>query len=217
MPLTRPVKVGELVKRRLRELGRSPRDLAEALGLPERWAADLVAGRRRPPAPAQSQVYESMTRFLRLHRNDLPLCARAEHEERDNGRGRPARRVRELLLALCVPGRARTLARRLARPGGVELERLIVDRLLAVTKGFARRQLEDEFGIRIAARRAGSTPAERRLQLLEFLDTTVATLTPEDVTSFMQPRLDGWDIDLETRAMRIVLKPSDPGVSPRLA
>jgi hypothetical protein len=209
-PLTRPVKVGQLVRRRLRELGRTQRELAEALELPETFVADLVAGRRRPPAPGESDLYDGMTRFLRLHRNDLALCARTERGATSVARRRPTRRVRQVLFALCAPDRARVIGRRLSRTGGAELEHLIVDRLLGVAKGFARRQLEDEFGIRVAARRAGLTLAERRMRLLEFLDVTPATLTVGDFADFMQPRLGAWDIDLETRAMRIVLRSAEP-------
>jgi transcriptional regulator with XRE-family HTH domain len=216
-PLKRPVKVGELVRRRLRELGRTQGELAEALDLPETYVADLVAGRRRPPAVAQGELYDEMTRFLRLHRNDLLLCAKAELGDEAAVRRRAGRRVRELLFALCEPTRARVIARRIARPGGAELECLIVDRLLAVAKGFARRQLEDEFGVRVAARRAGLRSAERRMQLLDFLDTTPTTVTPADIVAFVQPRLAAWDIDLETRAMRIVLRSGDPTPGRRFA
>src|SRR2546423_1248460 len=80
LPLKRPVKVGELVRRRLRELKRSPRELADAVQVSEIYIADLVAGRRRPPAPGRMDVYAPMTKFLKLHRNDLPTCAKAERD-----------------------------------------------------------------------------------------------------------------------------------------
>src|SRR6266850_735655 len=70
LPLKRPVKVGELVRRRLRELKRTPRELAEAVQVSEIYIADLVAGRRVPPAPGRMDVYAPMTKFLKLHRND---------------------------------------------------------------------------------------------------------------------------------------------------
>src|SRR2546425_433410 len=120
IPLKRPVKVGQLVRRRLRELKRTPRELAEALQVTEHYIAELVSGRRLPPAPTRADVYAPMTKFLRLHRNDLPTCARAEREEEGPSRRRPSPRVRELLLELCDPARARALSRRVApkRMGG---------------------------------------------------------------------------------------------------
>src|SRR6266699_3940167 len=78
LPLKDPVKVGQLLRRRLRELKRTPRELAEAIQVSEDYMADRVSGRRRPPAPGRSDLYAPMTKFLRLHRNDLPTCARAE-------------------------------------------------------------------------------------------------------------------------------------------
>src|SRR5881398_1670697 len=80
LPLKRPVKVGELVRRRLRELKRTPRELADAVQVSEIYISDLVAGRRRPPAPGRMDVYAPMTKFLKLHRNDLPTCAKAEQD-----------------------------------------------------------------------------------------------------------------------------------------
>ena len=64
-PLKNPVKVSLLLRRRLRELKRTPRELAEAVKVSEDYMADLVAGRRRPPAPSRSDLYTPMTKFLR--------------------------------------------------------------------------------------------------------------------------------------------------------
>src|SRR5881296_1614259 len=113
-PLKQPVKVGLLMRRRLRELKRTPRELAEAVQVPETYIADLLAGRRRPPAPGRTDVYDRMTKFLRLHRNDLPTCARAEREGDTGGHRRPDVKVRDLLLALCDPVKVRVVNRRLA-------------------------------------------------------------------------------------------------------
>src|SRR5207247_2702275 len=78
LPLKDPVKVGQLLRRRLRQLKRTPRELAEAVQVSEDYMADLVSGRRRPPAPGRRDLYTPMPKFLRLHRNDLPTCGRAE-------------------------------------------------------------------------------------------------------------------------------------------
>src|SRR2546427_10185400 len=90
VPLKHPVKVGQLVRRRLRELKRTPRELAEAVQVSEDYIVDIVAGRRRPPAPGRIDLYAPMARVLRLHRNDLPPCARGER----SGIGRAAGRER---------------------------------------------------------------------------------------------------------------------------
>jgi hypothetical protein len=206
LPLKQPVKVGQLLRRRLRELKRTPRELAEAVNVSEDYMADLVAGRRRPPAPGRTDLYAPMTKFLRLHRNDLPTCARAERAAGPAGRRQPDADVSRQVLELCLPERARTIQRRLNRPDGGELEHLIVGRLLQVAQGFVNRKLEDEVGLRMAATRDGCTYLEARMRLLEFLDADAESLTPRDCDEFLRPRITSWDLDLDTHAMRIVLK-----------
>jgi len=152
-----------------------------------------------------------MTKFLKLHRNDLPTCAKAERDGETKSRRRPHTDVRRQMLDLCIdPAHARMLARRLGRKDGVMLERLIVGRLLEVAQGFVRRQLDDDVGIRIAASRDGCTYLEHRMKLMEFLDATPEGLTPHDSDEFVRPRIAGWNIDLETNAMRIVLRSQEP-------
>src|SRR2546422_1261658 len=165
LPLKDPVKVGQLLRRRLRELKRTPREVAEAVQVTEDYMADLVSGRRRPPAPGRSDLYAPMTKFLRLHRNDLPTCARAERAAAEAA-GRPDPEVCRQVLELCAPERQRVLQRRGAPPEGAELERGIVRRLLLVAQGFVDRQLEGEGGVRMAAGREGWTHPHARLRLL---------------------------------------------------
>src|SRR3989475_6697153 len=118
--------------------------------------ADLVSGRRRPPAPGRSDLYAPMTKFLRLHRNDLPTCARAERAAAEAA-GRPDPEVCRQVLELCAPERQRLLQRRFARPEGAELERVIVGRLLLVGRWVVNRKLVDGGGLRMVAVREGRT------------------------------------------------------------
>src|SRR6184192_530045 len=194
LPLKHPVKVGQLVRRRLRELKRTPRELAEAVQVSEDYIVDLVSGRRRPPAPGRIDLYAPMARFLRLHRNDLPTCARVERSTEPAARRRPDAGVWKLLFELCEPKKARPLARH------------IVGRLLEVAQGFVARSLEDEVGMRVAATREGRSYLDMRMRLLEFLDSSPEAITVADCEDFVRNRIVFWDIDLETRAMRIVLR-----------
>src|SRR3989440_8920690 len=149
LPLKDPVKVGQLLGRRLRELKRTPRELAEAVQVTEDYMADLVSGRRRPPAPGRSDLYAPMTKFLRLHRNDLPTCARAERAAAVAA-GRPDPEVCRQVLELCAPERQRLLQRRGGRPGGGGLQRGIVGPLLLGAPGVVERKLAGEGGVRVA-------------------------------------------------------------------
>jgi len=218
-PIKRPIKVSQLVRRRLKELKRTPRELAEAVQVSEDYVADLLAGRRAPPAPGRTDVYDRMTKFLRLHRNDLPTCAKVERESMGTKQKRPDPKVRALLLALCEPVKAKKLDRRFTKRDQETstLDRLIAQRLLEVAQGFVRRQLDDEVGIRVAANREGVTYLAMRMRLLEFLDCTVETLTAGDYDVFIRPRIGFWDIDLETQAMRIVLRSQEPAPRQRRA
>src|SRR5437879_9215685 len=205
-PLKQPVKVGLLMRRRLRELKRTPRERAAAVQVSETYIADLLAGRRRPPAPGRTDVYERMTKFLRLHRNDLPTCARAERESLGARRRRLHPTVRRALLELGEPVKARTLARRLGNTRGAALELLIAGRLLEVAQGFVRRQLDDEVGIRVAATREGCNYLDVRMRLLDFLDSSPDVLTLEIYMDFVRPRFAECALALEIPDMRTCVR-----------
>ncbi|HWH04293.1 MAG TPA: helix-turn-helix transcriptional regulator [Gemmatimonadales bacterium] len=208
-----------MVRRRLKELKRTPRELAEAIQVSEEYVGDLLAGRRAPPAPGRTDLYDRMTKFLRLHRNDLPTCAKVERESMDTKQKRPDPKVRALLLELCEPVKAKKLDRRFTKRDQetAALDRLVAQRLLEVAQGFVRRQLDDEVGIRVAANREGVTYLQMRMRLLEFLDATVESLSVTDYDVFIRPRIGFWEIDLETNAMRIVLRSQEPAPRQRRA
>ena len=58
--------VAQLILRRLKELQRTPSDLARALQVPESYVSDLLAGRRLPPGPNRSDVYTPISKFVAL-------------------------------------------------------------------------------------------------------------------------------------------------------
>lgn len=201
--------LGELLHRRLRELGRSSAELAEAVAVPAQYIDDLISGSRRPPRPARTDIYQKMTVFLRLGRNEIAACADAERS--DLAPVVPARldaAVRTRLLRLCAAETARKLERRRARDDGAELTGYLA-RLLDVAQGAVRRLLEDQVGLRAMAVARGASYEAMRLRVLEFLDTTADTLTTEDLAEFLLPRITGWDVDLATGVFRVVLRSHD--------
>jgi hypothetical protein len=184
--------------------------LATAVQVPEWYVDDLLSGRRLPPAPDRTDIYDKITRYLRLHRNELADRAEAQRAEVVQTRRRPVPRVRELLLELCDPIKIRALGRHLIGRDGAELERVIAERILSVAKSFVGRQLEDEVGVRAAAKREGVNYLDMRIRMLDFLDARADTLTPAHHAHFVRPRIATWDIDVKTKAMRIVLRSQEP-------
>jgi hypothetical protein len=202
--------VGELLGRRLREVNRSAEQLAEVAQVPPEYIDDLISGSRRAPLPARTDIYEKMTSFLRLGRNDLISCARSERASAAMPAGvGPEAGVRRLLLDLCEPATAKVLERRQGRRSKDDLVDFI-QRLLDITQGAVRRLLDDQFSLRLAAVQRGISYEALRLSVLEFLDATPETLTIDDVTKFVQPRIARWDVDLETRVLRVALRTQEP-------
>ena len=206
--------VGELVRRRLQELKRSPEELAAAVEVPAGYIDALIAGSRRPPLPARTDIYAKMTSFLRLGRTEVMACATAERAGAVAPRARatgPGARVRDVLMELCEPGTARTLERRRAKGGGGKSELAgFLQRVLDVVQGSVRRTLDDPIGLRVAAAGNGSTYLELRFKVLEFLDVTAETLTIEDLNEFLRPRVTSWDVDLKTGVLRVVMRAPPP-------
>jgi len=208
------VSVGELLRQRLRETNRSAEELAEAAHVPAGYIEELITGRRRPPLPARTDVYERMTQFLRLGRNDLAACASAERAgSASTPAAGPSASIRRSLLALCEPETAGSLERR-ARQHDGELAELI-QRLLNVAQASVRRVLDDQIGLRVAATQSGTTYLAMRVRVLDFLDATPDTLTADDLTSFVRPRIAMWDVDLQTGVLRVVLRTPDMNGSHR--
>jgi hypothetical protein len=214
-PLKKPIKVEELLRRRLKEVGRTTAELAEAAQVPLEYLEDILAGRRRPPLPSRTDLYDRMTAYLRLSHKDLVLCATAQRAEIAPARASaPKPAVRKLLLALCDPATGRELERRRANNGNAELTDLF-QRLLDVTQGIVLRALNDQISLRVAAQRTGMSLPDARLEVLEFLDLTPDLLTPEDVARFVEPRIANWDVELETGVLRVVLRVQEPRESGR--
>lgn len=209
-PLKDSPTVRALLRKRLKEINRSAEELAEAAQVPADYVDDLIGGRRRPPMPGRTDIYERMTTFLKLGRNELAQCARAERAGSPATAGAgPDPAVGRALLELCEPATARRLARRQGRDASAELAQ-IVQRLLDVVQGTVRRVLENEIALRVAAAQRGSTYVAMRFRVLEFLDATPDTLTASDLAEFVAPHIGLWDVDLETGVLRVVLRTEEP-------
>jgi len=113
--------------------------------------------------------------------------------------------IRELILRKCVPDKQAQVGEIFQKQPFGELERLVTQKLLDVIKKVAKEELNSENWLHLVARLAGRSYEETRVTLLEFLDTDVFNLSPDNCVSFLDPLIESWDVDLATFGMEIVL------------
>jgi hypothetical protein len=97
-----------------------------------------------------------------------------------------------------------------------ELERLVTRTILDLVKRVAKQQLENEHWLRTVAQLSGREFQDIRVVALEFLDTDILHLSPENCVAFLEPLIESWDIDLPTFELQIFLHPKvSPGSARR--
>src|SRR3990172_1381718 len=186
--------VSLVIRRRLEEFGLDQRDLAQAAQVTDSYISQLLTGKKTPPAPNRTDIYDKMDKLLKLPSGELARLAdhqRKEQLKRALG-DEPAplfREVRELILRKCKPHAARHIRAVFEKQPFGELERLVTQKLLDVVKGLAQQELQNEAWIRTVAEMAGRSYEEMRVVVLDFLD----------------PLIKSWDIDLATFALEILL------------
>ena len=209
-----------VIKRRLEELGLEQKDLASASEVTESYISQLLARKKLPPAPDRTDIYEKMAKFLKLPSDRLAKLA--EHQRREELKkglaGPPApmfAEIRELILRKCVAAKAKQVSAIFEKQPFGELERLVTQKLLDVVKTVVREELNSENWLHLMARLAGRSYEQMRVTLLEFLDTDVFSLSPENCVSFLDPLIESWDVDLTTFGMEIVLNQRIASGDPR--
>jgi transcriptional regulator with XRE-family HTH domain len=208
-----------VIKQRLEELGLEQKDLAGAAEVTESYISQMLTRKKLPPAPDRTDIYEKMAKFLKLPSDRLSKLAalqRAEELKR-HWADPPAplfKEVRELILRKCVPDREKQIRAIVEKQPFGELERLVTQKLLDVVKRVAKEELNSENGLHLIARLTGRSYEQVRVNLLEFLDTDVFNLSPQNCVSFLEPLIETWDVDLATFSMEVVLNrrlaPGDP-------
>ncbi len=208
-----------LIKQRLAELGLEQKDLASAAEVTESYISQVLTRKKLPPAPDRTDIYEKMAKFLKLPSDRLAKVAAVQRTEelKRNLADPPAplfKEVRELILRKCVPDREKEIRAILEKQPFGELERLVTQKLLDVVKRVAKEELNSENGLHLIARLTGRSYEQVRVNLLEFLDTDVFNLSPQNCVSFLDPLIETWDVDLATFSMEVVLNrrlaPGDP-------
>ncbi len=199
-----------VIKRRLVELGFEQKDLATAADVTESYISQLLTRKKLPPAPDRTDIYEKMAKFLKLPGDRLSkLADHQRKEELKRNLGDPPaplfKEVRELILRKCAPDKEKQVRAIFEKQPFGELERFVTQRLLDVIKNVAKQELNSENWLHVVARLTGRSYEQLRVTLLEFLDTDVFNLSPENCISFLDPLIESWDVDLTTFGMEIVL------------
>ena len=202
--------VSFVIRQRLDEFGLDQRELARAAQVTESYISQLLTRKKAPPAPNRTDIYDKMDKFLKLPSGELARLADVQRKEdlkRELGE-EPAplfREVRELVLRKCHPDREPHVRAIFDKQPFGELERLVTQRLLDVLQAVAKEELENDYWLRMVAELGGRTYEEMRVIVLEFLDTDIFHLSPDQCVSFLDPLIDSWDIDLVTLGMEVVM------------
>ena len=199
-----------VIKRRLEELGLEQKDLATAAEVTDSYISQLLTRKKLPPAPERTDIYGKMAKFLKIPIDRLSRLAELQRREelKKDLAGPPAplfREVREVILRKCVADKEKQVRAIFEKQPFGELERFVTQKLLDVIKKVAREELNNENWVHLVARLAGRSYEQTRVTLLEFLDTDVFSLSPENCLSFLGPLIESWDVDLTTFGMEIVL------------
>ena len=199
-----------LIRHRLRELGTEQRDLAAAAQVTESYISQLLTGKKAPPVPGRTDIYERMETFLRLPAGKLATLADLQ---RTNALKRKLadpptplfREVRELILRKCERDKEQHLSATFEKEPFGALERLVTQKLLDVVKRVTKEGLNDETWLHLVARLTDRSYEQMRVIVLEFLETDVFNVSAENCVTFLDPLIESWDIDLATFGMKIVL------------
>jgi transcriptional regulator with XRE-family HTH domain len=204
------VDIAFVIRQRLKELGLEQRALATAAEVTESYISQLLGGKRSPPAPDRTDIYEKIGQALKFPNGELAKLAELQRKEEFKRKlvDPPAplfKEVRELILRKCNPNREKQVRAIFEQHAFGELERLVTEKLLQVVKGVAKRELDDENWLHLVARLSNQSYEQMRVRILEFLDADVFTLSPENCVSFMEPLIESWDVDVATFGMDIIL------------
>jgi transcriptional regulator with XRE-family HTH domain len=199
-----------LIRHRLRELGIGQKELATAARVTDSYVSQLLRGKKLPPAPERTHVYERMETLLKLPAGQLGALAALQRKAvlKRKLADPPAplfKEVRELILQKCAPRAEETIRSIFEKESFGALERLVTQKLLDVVKRVTRQELDDEDWLRLLARLSDRSYEELRVIVLEFLETDIFTISADSCVTFLDPLIESWNIDLATFAMEIVL------------
>jgi len=199
-----------VLRQRLEQLDLEQRNLAAAAQVTESYISQLLSGRKAPPAPTRTDIYDKLEPLLKFSKGELARMAELQRHEEIKRKlvASPAplfKEVRELVISKCQPDKKKQVGTIFEQQPFGELERLVTQKLLEVVKGVTKKELANEKWLRQVARLSHRSYEQMRVTILEFLDEDVFNLSPENCVAFLQPLIQSWDIDLTTFGMDIIL------------
>ncbi len=199
-----------VIQQRLKELGLEQRDLAAAAQVTESYISQLLTRKKTPPAADRTDLYDKMNAFLKLPKGQLSALVRAQRREELKKKlsDSPAplfQEVRDLILRKCAPGKQPLVRDIFEKQAFGELERLVTQKLLDVTKSTIRTELKKESWLRSLAKLQHRVYEDTRAMTLEFLNTDMFDLSMQHCSAFLEPVIKSWDIDLKTFGIEIIL------------
>ena len=199
-----------VVRQRLKEMGTEQRDLARAAEVTESYISQLLTGKKAPPAPERTDIYDKMEGFLRLPPGQLVTLAQLIRSETLKRKiaDPPAplfREVRELILRKCAPAKVQSIQTIFVKEPFGALERLVTQKLLDVVKRVTKDESRDKDWLRLVARHSDRSYEQMRVMVIEFLEVDVFNVSADNSLTFLDPLIESWDIDLVTFGMEIVL------------
>ena len=202
--------VAQLIQQKVTAVGLEQRALADAAEVTESYISQLLTGKKMPPAPERTDIYNKLGRVLKLPAGKLAVLAdlqrRQELKKKIQTPTVPLlREVRQLLLEKCKRHKRAQIRAIFEKEPFGELERLITQKLLDIVQSIAREELERENWLRLIAKESGRSYKQMRVAVLEFLDSDVFNITSESCAAFLHPLIVWWDIDLRSFSLEIAL------------
>ena len=186
------------------------RGLAAAAQVTESYISQLLTGKKPPPAPERTDVYDRIEILLKLPAGQLARLADVQRKDvlKRKLADPPAplfKEVRELILRKCAPETEKPIRALFEREPFGALERLVTQKLLDVVKRVTKEELDDEGWLHLVAKLSGRSYEELRVIVLEFLETDVFNVSADNCIAFLDPLLESWNIDLATFGIEVVL------------
>lgn len=204
--------IAEIVSVRLNELGYDQQDLADAIRVTPSFISQLLKRKKQPPSPTRTAIYKRIEKFLQLPAGDLSKLAELQRKQELKRKfdypPRPLfENVRALVLSKCKASKQKELRHVFEKESFGEVERIVTQKLLDVTKEVTREGWQNEKWLQRMARANEKSFEEMRLIVLEFLDTDIYNLSIQNSIYFLEPLIQSWDIDLRNFYMDVILSP----------